>query len=215
MTTIVPVTVPSTVCSMVMENIAANPAAMQVADGAIVPMTGDHNGGTFVTPLHGPHYAGAARGNLFYNAGQGTTGHSVLAPGGTTSGFCFGNLTGSGVYMEIHKLRVVPVTQNTGVPAALGLEYGVCPVSTTYQTSVAMPLGTGAAPVCKVWNAVTIVANAWLRSLPAFITGGYGWEFIFDGDLVIQAGDAVNLVATSSQGTNKFLVDIEWSEWPT
>src|ERR1700691_1646217 len=86
-----------------------------------VPLLGRH-GELQASPVHGPGYISASRGNRFIGNGATTTGVEILAPGGTTSGFVFGNPATSGVLQEVHKLRVVPFGA-TVVVAALGLEF--------------------------------------------------------------------------------------------
>jgi hypothetical protein len=215
-----PAVLPTASQELVAAGVVIPVATTQNVDGTAAPSMVGRNGDFLTSQVHGKYYASAARSNLYTVSGAGTTGVEILAPGGTTSGFCFGNLASSGVNMEVHSLRVVPIGV-TVVVAALGLEYGVVPVSTTYQTGiVASPIGNGATPVCKVWDAVTITAMAWYRALPLFydattIINPNGLnEFFFDGALVISPGYAVNLVSTITQGTIKFLVDVTWSEWP-
>ena len=208
----------TTVPPIATEGVTNNPVATQEVDGTSYPMTLDRHGGVQVSPIHDMRYVTAARNNLFRISGAGTTGVAILAAGGTTSGFCFGSLAGSGINMCIHRLRVIPLTA-TAVVGVIGLEYGVCPVSTTYVTGVvASPVGNGAQPACKAWDAVTIVANAWLMGLPYFIPATTninqpGVEYNFNEGLVIGPGYAVNVCATASQSTNKSLVEIDWSEW--
>lgn len=198
--------------------VAFNPAPAQLVDGAGYPLTLDRHGALQASPVHDARYISAARNNLFRISAAGTTGVVINAAGGTTSGFCFGSLAGSGVNMDVHRLRVIPLTA-TAVVGVIGLEYGVAPVSTTYVTGVvASPIGNGAVPLCKAWNAVTIVANAWLAGLPYFIPATTninqpGVEVDFKGGLVIAPGFAVNVCATASQATNKYIIEIDWSEW--
>jgi hypothetical protein len=200
--------------SAVVQNVSAN----QNPDTTQVNFAAGRQGDLLVSEAHGPRYAAAARGSFYIASPNTTTGNAILAPGGTTSGVVIGNPSGSGILAEVHRLRVVPIGA-TVVVAALGLEYGVNPVSTTYQTSVvSMPLGFSATPKVKIWDAVTIVANTWLRALPLFFPAttdvdNVGYEFDLSG-LVIYPGYAVNLVSTTTQGSIKFLVDYEWSEWP-
>lgn len=200
-----------------MTGVVQNPSTTQDSDTAMAPLAIGHSGALLATQVHGRGYTAASRKNRFVGNGATTTGIEILAPGGTTSGFCFGNPAGSGVYMEVHALRAVPIGA-TVVVAALGLEFGATPVSTTYQVVNGMPIGASGVPLCKVWDAVTIVANTWLRALPLFYPAttdvdNVGYEWLFDGGLVIAPGYAVNLVSSTTQGTIKFLTDVEWSEW--
>jgi hypothetical protein len=196
-----------------------NPLATQEVDETAYPMTLDRHGAVQVSPVHDARFVASARNNMFRISGAGTTGVAILAAGGTTSGFCFGSLAGSGINMCVHRLRVIPLTA-TAVVGVIGLEYGVCPVSTTYVTGVVgSPIGNGAVPACKAWDAVTIVANAWLMGLPYFIPATTninqpGVEYDFKDGLLIGPGYAVNVCTTpTTQGANKSLVEIDWSEW--
>lgn len=195
-----------------------NPSVTSETAGSQYPITLDPTGGVQVSPIHGERWVAAKNANLF-RGGSGTAGASVLAAGGTTSGLCFGNVSSSGVLMDVHRIRVVPLTA-TAVVGVIGLEYGVAPVSTTYVTGiVGSPIGGAAVPVCHLWSGVTIIAMAWLQALPYFIPATTninqpGIEYVFNGGMLIAPGDAVNVVATASQSTNKYIVEVDWSEWP-
>jgi hypothetical protein len=214
----VPVLPAATAPPIATMGVTHNPLATQEVDETAYPMTLDRHGGVQVSPVHDARFIAAARNNLFRISGAGTTGVQILAAGGTTSGFCFGSLAASGVNMCVHRLRVVPLTA-TAVVGVIGLEYGVCPVSTSYVTGVvASPVGNGAVPLCKAWDAVTIVSNTWLQGLPYFIPATTninqpGYEADLKDGLLIGPGYAVNVCATISQSTNKYLVEIDWSEW--
>src|SRR5579863_6487960 len=188
--------------SAVVQNVNAN----QNPDTTQVNFAAGRHSDLLVSETHGRLYAAAARGNLFTGSGITTTGVAILAAGGTTSGLVLGNPAGSGVNLEVHRVRVAMLTA-TGVVGVLGLEYGANPVSTTYQTTITqMPIAASANTVNKarMWDAVTIVANTWLMALPQSIlattvVGNAGaFEFNTDGLLVIPPGIAVNLVATAS-----------------
>lgn len=204
--------------SVQFSSIVSNPAAVQNSDGSVAVVNLGHNGDLFVSEIHGKRYTAAARSNLFIASANGATGVSPLAPAGTTSGFMFYNPLGTNVLMEIHKIRAVPLTA-TDVVGGLALEYGVPPTAVgTAATIVSMPLqGSRGGPLCKASFGSTIAAMAWLQAL-TFVqtTGGLmasDGSFDFDGSLVLFPGSAVNIVSTTTQGTNKWLQDVTWSEW--
>ncbi len=215
-----PYIVPGLNPDAVTQNINTN----QNSDTAPVILAAGRQGDQLVSKVHGEQYASASRGNYFVAAplAPAGTGLVILAPGGTTSGLVIGNPVGSGVYLELKRLRVVPAgTASTVVISALGLEYGANPVSTTYQTAVtSMPVGSGNTPKAKIWNAVTIVANTYLMTLPLFFsattnaTNTIYPSILFDGTVVVPPGISINLVSKTTQGAITFLVDWEWAEWP-
>lgn len=204
--------------SIAATGVANNPVTTSETAGIAYPITFDDTGSLQVAAVHGERWITAKKGNLFRGSG-GVAGVSVLAAGGTTSGLCFGNSSSSGVVMDVHRIRVVPLTA-TAVVGVIGLEYGVAPVSTTYVTGVVgSPIGGAAVPLCHLWSAVTIIAMAWLQALPYFIPATTninqpGVEYVLNGGLLIAPGDAINVVATASQSTNKYIVEVDWSEWP-
>lgn len=215
---------PYAVPGLTPEMIVGNPAAVQNTDTQAALFMGGHNGDQLVSSVHGKRYASASRGSLFMGNASGKTGFEILAPGGTTSGFVLGNPAGSGVNLELHRMRVIPAgTAATVVIAGLGLEYGACPVSTVYQTTITqMPIAASAntANKARMWDAVTIVANTWLCNLPQFFSSTTNAVAVnypdieFDGDMVIPPGIAINLVSVTTQGSILFLIDYVWSEWP-
>lgn len=177
-----------------------------------------------VSHAHSENFINARFGNYFVANWTGTTGVEILAAGGTTSGAVLGNRIGSGLLVDVKRIRVVPFAA-TVVVGAIGLEYGALPVAAPAAATVvavtSMPVGGGGGPAAGVcWNATTIVANTYLRNLPLSFMATTdvdiaGYEFTFDGNLVIAPGTSINLMATTTtQGSIKFLVDMEWSEFP-
>jgi hypothetical protein len=204
--------------SAVVQNVNAN----QNPDTTQVNFPAGRQGDILMSQVHGGRYAATARGNTYICPAVGTTGAAILAFGGTTSGVCFGNPVGSGVLMEITRLRLMPATTTLVASVNIGLEYGVVPVSTTYQTAYNGLIGAAASNKCKVWDAVAITAMTYLRTLDlsaistAWATAGIatGYETTFDGNVVVSQGFALNLATTTSQAANKWFVDVEWMEWP-
>lgn len=204
--------------SITATGVANNPVTTVETAGTGYPLTLDDTGALQVSLVHGERWVASKKANL-YRGSSGVAGASVLAPGGTTSGLCFGNASASGVVMDVHRIRVVPLTA-TAVVSVLGLEYGVAPVSTTYVTGVVgSPIGGTAVPLCHLWSGVTIIAMAWLQALPYFVPATTninqpGIEYVFNGGMLIAPGNAVNVVSSATtQGGNKYFVEVDWSEW--
>jgi hypothetical protein len=205
--------------------ITGNVALVQNPDAALANLMFGRNNDAQISNIHGLSYAANVRSEYFICPVVGTTGAAILAFGGTTSGPVFGNPVGTNVMMEIKRLRIMPATALVVDSVNFGLEFGVVPVSTTYQTAYTGLVGATASNKCKVWNAVTIVAMTYLRTLgvtnySTTFGPGTGWqatgttEWTFDGNLVIEPGFAVNVATTTTQVANKFFVDVEWAEWP-
>jgi hypothetical protein len=199
---------------------AGNPATLQQADGGTLPITTDHNGGLLVREIGGKRFSGASRGNLFWANFGGAVGVSVIAAGQTTGVALLYNPVGSGILVELVKLRVSGATVETSVISGLALEGSVqTPTAVTAAASInAMPLGlTRGAPLAKAYQAATIVAMPFIGGLGLTVQATTSpptpAEVDFDGTLVLAPGFTVNLVSAITQGTGKLIVDMLWQEW--
>lgn len=200
--------------------VISNPATAQYPDvsGQVVGM-GRH-GSMFADELHGQFFAGTSRGNVFTASAANATGTTILAPGGTTSGFMFYNPVGSGVNMEIVELDIEPSTA-TDVVGNIGLEFGAPPTTVTNADLVRSNYiaGRSLTAACKASHGSTIVAMTFMKWLPVFIQTVAGiatgtWQFLPNGSLVLAPGGAVNIVSATTQGANVWMLAVTWAEWP-
>jgi hypothetical protein len=198
----------------------ANPAQTQVADTLPAILSTGRHGQVHTADVHGQFYAGSSRGNVFSANANDGTGRTILAGGGTTSGFMFYNPTGSGVNMEIIEILVLPLTA-TDVVGVLGLEYGAPPTTVTNAATVRSDLigGTSQTALCKASYGSTIVAMTFLKWLPMFVqtTAGVlqGSQGLYtpNGGLIIAPGGAVNIISSTTQSTNLWAQSVTWAEW--
>jgi hypothetical protein len=199
-----------------------NPAATQIADGYGASISTGRNGDLLVGAVHGKFYAGGQRGNVFCAQANASSGRTILAAGGTTSGFMFYNPAGSTVRMEIIEILVSPITA-TNLVGGIGLEYGA-PPSTVANAATPRCLrigGSPAGPVCLASYGSTIVAMTFLQWLPVMqmttstlVAGGSQFLYRPDGMLVIEAGGAINICGNASQSANLWMQHVIWAEWP-
>ena len=200
--------------------VVTNPATNQYPDvsGQVVGMS--RHGSIFADEVHGQYFAATVRGNVFTASAAAGTGRTILAAGGTTSGFMFYNPVGSGVNMEIIELDLSPTTA-TDVVGSLGLEYGAPPTTVSNADTVLSNFINGRALTaqCKASHGSTIVAMTFFKYLPVFIqtTAGVAtgtWQFLFNGSLVLAPGGAINIISLTSQSTNVWAQAVTWAEWP-
>ena len=146
------------------------PAATQINDGQPTEISLSRHGAIHVSPNTGPAYPMCAAGAVFTASANDGTGRTILAGGGTTSGFMFYNPVGSGVIMDILELLTLPLTA-TDVVGVLGLEYGAPPTTVANAATVrsSAPSGPNVTAQCKASYGSTIVAMTWLRNLPVFV----------------------------------------------
>lgn len=202
--------------------VVQNPTQTQNPDVTVSPMSMGRNGDVHATPVHGSFYAATARGRVFSASAAAKTGTTLLAPGGTTSGFMFYNPVGSGINMEILEIAVMPTTA-TDVVGSIGLEFGAPPSVVGNADVVNSDLigGSSQTALGKASHGSTIVAMTFLRFLPIFVQTTAGvlqgslvvWEP--NGSLILAPGGAVNIVAAiTSQGANVWSQGVTWAEWP-
>ena len=203
-------------------SVTSNPATAQNSDTSATILGSGRNGDALVSQVHGNYYNAAVRGNLFTCNAAGATGRTILAPGGTTSGFMFYNPVGSGVNMEIVELLVAPTTA-TDVVGVIGIEYGAPPTTVTNAGTVINMFvgGVGRTALCKASWGSTIVAMTYLQALPIFVqtTAGVlqGSSVLYrpEGRLVLAPGGACNIVSIeTTQSTNVWQQGVMWAEWP-
>jgi hypothetical protein len=199
---------------------ARNPAVEAGQDGSFLPVSLGRKGQQHVGELQGRFATATERGVVFSAAANDGTGRTILAAGGTTSGFMFYNPVGSGVNMEVLELIVAPLTA-TDVVGAIGLEYGAPPTTVSNAATVRSNFIGGAAQtaLCKASYGSTIVAMTFLRWLPIFVqtTAGVlqGSSVLYrpDGSLIIAPGGGVNIFSTTTQSTNLWAQSVTWTEW--
>lgn len=199
---------------------ARNPAAESDQDASFLPISIGRHGQQHVASIHGTSFAATQRGVLFSANANDATGRTILAAGGTTSGFMFYNPVGSGINMEIVEIIASPLTA-TDVVGVLGLEYGAPPTTVSNAATVRSNLigGTSQTALGKASYGSTIVAMTFLRWLPVFVqtTAGVlqGSTVMYrpDGNLVIAPGGAVNIISSTSQSTNLWAQSVTWAEW--
>lgn len=200
--------------------VVQNPVNNKISDTAVAPLGVGRQGDLLTSQVHQEAFAACSRGTVFSANANGATGRTILAPGGTTSGFMFYNPAGSGVVMEILEIWTLPLTA-TDVVGVLGLEYGAPP---TTVTNAVTPIGTliggnNATALCKASYGSTIVAMTFLQWLPVFIQTTAGvtqaslQPYFPSGSLLIAPGGAINIVSNNSQSTNLFAQGVKWAEW--
>jgi len=146
-----------------------------------------------------------------------TTGVSILAPGGTTSGLTIWNPAASGMVINIHRILATPIT-SASVVSPIGLEYASeLPTGGTTLTPVALPLGNSNPPKTKAASGATITAMTYFCTLLG-VSGTAGAmqspiERDLTGLLFLEPGMAINLVSLTSQVSDKFAVNVICSEW--
>lgn len=198
-----------------------NPTQVSDSDGFSVPASFGRHGHLHTAHVHGPWFAATSRGRVFAAQANAATGRTILAAGGTTSGFMFYNPVGSGVNMEIIEVMVLPLTA-TDVVGVIGIESGAPPTTVgTAAASVSMfSGGVAQTAACKASYGSTIVAMTFLKWLPIFVQTtagvlqGTNGLHRFDGSLVIAPGGAINIVSSASQSTNLWAQSVVWAEWP-
>jgi len=198
-----------------------NPSVIQTSDGLAAEVALGRHQQLFVDDVHGPYHALTNRGRTWSAQANAATGRTILAAGGTTSGFMFYNPASSGVNMEIIEIVCLPLTA-TDVVGVIGLESGAPP---TTVANAATPVsnfsgGTAVTNKCLASYGSTIVAMTFLKWLPIFVqtTAGVlqGSSGIYNpwGSLVIAPGGAINIVSSSSQSTNLWAQSVTWAEYP-
>lgn len=198
-----------------------NPAQAQVNDSTDFPVSMGRHGQMHTSDVHGMFYAAGSRGAIFSANANDATGRTILAAGGTTSGFMFYNPVGSGINMEVLELLIAPLTA-TDVVGVLGIEFGAPPTTVGTAATVRNHLigGTGQTALGKASYGSTIVAMTFLRWLPVFVqtTAGVlqGSNVLYqpNGHLVLAPGGAVNIISSTTQSTNLWAQSVTWAEWP-
>lgn len=201
--------------------VTENSALTQNNDGSSALVGLGRNGDLLSSAVHGQFFNAVQRGNVFSAAGNDFTGRTILAAGGTTSGFMIYNPTGSGVNMEILELLLAPLTA-TDVVGVIGLEYGAPPTTVTNAATVRSQFVGGRALTAqgKASYGSTIVAMTFYKWLPIFIqtTGGVlqGSSVLYQpkGSVVLAPGGAINVVSSTTQSTNLWAQSAVWAEWP-
>jgi hypothetical protein len=199
----------------------SNPAATQNSDTSVSELSLGRHGQLHVAGVHGDFFAPAARGVVFSANANDATGRTILAAGGTTSGFMFYNPVGSTVNMEVLEIVCLPLTA-TDVVGDIGIEYGAPPTTVSNAATVRGHLIGGANQTAqgKASYGSTIVAMTFLKWLGIFVqtTAGVlqGSSGIYrpNGSLVIAPGGAVNIVSSTTQSTNLWAQGVTWAEYP-
>lgn len=207
---------------MIVNGQVVNTAAQQNGDNTYPLLAVGRNGDLIVSELHGKRYAKAVRGNLFWATVGGTSGTALDPPGGTAGQAVLYNPAGSGVYMEVEKIRLTGASTETVVVSGIGVEGSVQkPSSVTAAAISAFPLGSSAATGgnrCTVYSAATIVAMTYIGGLGLTFTATTSppgvCEVDLDGTMVLSPGMALNIVSTIDQATAIVGLDVIWSEHP-
>ena len=201
--------------------VVRNPAQAQDQDSSVSVAGMGRNGNIYADPIHGNTFHGNVRGRMFSAQSNATTGRTILAAGGTTSGFMFYNPAGSGVNMEIVELMVLPLTA-TDVVGVIGVEIGAPPTTVGTAATATSNLGGSSAqtPLCKASYGSTIAAMTFLFWLPIFVqtTAGVlmGSNGLYrpEGRLILGPNGAANIVSSTTQSTNLWAQSVTWVEWP-
>ena len=201
--------------------VVRNPAQSADQDSSVNVVGMSRNGSFYADPIHGNTYHGNLRGRMFSASANTITGRTILAAGGTTSGFMFYNPAGSGVNMEVVELMVLPLTA-TDVVGVLGVEVGAPPTTVgTAATPVANLVGASAQTALgKASYGSTIAAMTFLFWLPLAVntTGGvmYASMGLYrpEGRLILGPNGAANIISSTSQSTNLWAQSVTWIEWP-
>jgi hypothetical protein len=200
--------------------VVQNPVANQIQDTGLAPLSVGRQGDSLTSGVHDAFYTGTARGNVFVANANDATGRTILAPGGTTSGFMFYNPVGSGINMEILEILVLPLTA-TDVVGVIGVEYGAPPTTVGNAATVRNTLinGNGLTALGKASYGSTIAAMTFLQWLPVFIQTtagvlqGSSGLYIPRGTFVLAPGGAMNIVSSTTQSTNLWAQSVKWAEW--
>lgn len=207
--------------AVALTGLTQNPVLTQNNDITTAQPSFGRHGQLHTADVHGIRFAGASRGAVFSANANDATGRTILAPGGTTSGFMFYNPAGSGINMEILEIMTLPLTA-TDVVGVLGIEYGAPPTTVANAATVRSHWigGAGAAALGKASYGSTIVAMTFLRWLPTFVQtvagvlqGSLG-SYDPQGSIVIAPGGAINIVSSTTQSTNLWAQSVTWAEWP-
>jgi hypothetical protein len=211
----------SGIASTPLVGVVRNPAQVADTDTTVTVVGTSRNGSLYADAIHGGNYHNTVRGRTFSATANGVTGRTILAAGGTTSGFMFYNPSGSGVMMEILELMVLPLTA-TDVVGVIGVEVGAPPTTVTNAATVVANLRGSSAQtnLCLASWGSTIVAMTFLSWLPTFVstTGGvlYGTvaPYTPNGRYVLGPNSAMNIISSTSQSTNLWAQSVTWAEWP-
>jgi hypothetical protein len=210
---------------IIAQGLTINPATTNVPDGQDVTPALGKQGETLTSPLHGPQYAGAMRGNVFNFVKQTQTIPTIAS--GLVNTFALYNPSTSNKVAELIDFDLGLIA---GAPVinVIGLYWQGAPVSGQATFTTPAVFGTNVfggspargQPVIQAYTGLTHltgttpvrIAVLFSENTTSVIVAG-SLHYEFKGKVVLYPGDIVG-VATSTGAQTTAALGISWAEWP-